>query len=423
MTQAREFLRYSATMAGGAALAQALPVIVSPLLTRLYSPADFGVYAIFFACASVAAVIYGGRYEMAIPVPRSGESAYRIFLLSCLAATALAVISLALVALFLLLQAWNGGTSVRADMWLLAIPIGALGMATLRSAGYWLGRNKQYMLFSKLRVTQGVLIATLSITLGYVLDEQAGGLVIAAMVAYVLIGLISLGCAIRVNPSKFYVPAIVALARKYRRYPIYSLPTALVDAFTLQLPTLCFARVYEASVLGQYGLAFRVLAAPISVISASVAQVFMQQVAAAINHHPEQVLQQVRRVFTKLFLVGTVIFTPIMVFGAYAFEIVFGASWRDAGYYSQIMALSMWIKFIVSPLSGIFVVAQRHGTIAKWQISYFLATVAAVGIGLGVEGTLTIMLWIVAAVDVILYGVYALLVFKLARKITIRRSN
>ena len=58
------------TLMTGTGLAQAIPIAISPILTRIYTPEEFGVFALYMAIASILTVLVTGRYEMAILLPK-----------------------------------------------------------------------------------------------------------------------------------------------------------------------------------------------------------------------------------------------------------------------------------------------------------------------------------------------------------------
>ena len=64
----KPLLRASLTLMAGGALAQALPLLLGPLLTRLYTPTQFGLYHLFMAVAANLAVVACARYEHALPM-------------------------------------------------------------------------------------------------------------------------------------------------------------------------------------------------------------------------------------------------------------------------------------------------------------------------------------------------------------------
>ena len=91
-----EFTRNVLTLMTGTTIAQAIPIAISPILTRLYTPKDFGVLALFVAITSIFGSIANGRYELAIMLPKKDEDAINIF-----ASTTIFIIHASLQFLFL----------------------------------------------------------------------------------------------------------------------------------------------------------------------------------------------------------------------------------------------------------------------------------------------------------------------------------
>ena len=57
------------TLAGGTTFAQILTILSVPILTRLYGPEDFGVWALYISITSIITVIACMRYEYSIMLP------------------------------------------------------------------------------------------------------------------------------------------------------------------------------------------------------------------------------------------------------------------------------------------------------------------------------------------------------------------
>ena len=76
-----EFTRNVLTLMTGTTIAQAIPIVISPILTRIYTPEDFGLFALFIAITSVFGSIATGRYELAIMLPNKDENAINILAL------------------------------------------------------------------------------------------------------------------------------------------------------------------------------------------------------------------------------------------------------------------------------------------------------------------------------------------------------
>jgi len=91
-----EFSRNVLTLMTGTTIAQAIPIAISPILTRIYTPEDFGVFALFIAIVGFFSVIASARYEQAILIPKKDEDAINIF--------ALGFIIICSISLFLLID-------------------------------------------------------------------------------------------------------------------------------------------------------------------------------------------------------------------------------------------------------------------------------------------------------------------------------
>ena len=79
-----EFSQNVLTLMTGSTLSQAIPNAVSPILTRIYKPEDFGLYAVYIAIITILGTVVSGRYELAIMLPKKDEDAINIFALGLL---------------------------------------------------------------------------------------------------------------------------------------------------------------------------------------------------------------------------------------------------------------------------------------------------------------------------------------------------
>ena len=84
----------------GTTLSQMIPIVISPILTRIYNPEDFGIYAIFLAIITILGSIISGRYELAIMLPKSDEDAINIFALGLIITFILTLLSIMILFIF-----------------------------------------------------------------------------------------------------------------------------------------------------------------------------------------------------------------------------------------------------------------------------------------------------------------------------------
>jgi O-antigen/teichoic acid export membrane protein len=84
----------------GTTLSQLITFMLMPILSRLYSPEDFGIYAFYTSMITLLVVFSTGRYELAIPLPKEKSDAWQILLLSFLILTGFSALVFFLVMFF-----------------------------------------------------------------------------------------------------------------------------------------------------------------------------------------------------------------------------------------------------------------------------------------------------------------------------------
>jgi hypothetical protein len=77
-----EFSRNVFTLVSGTAIAQFISIAASLIISRLYTPDDFGVFTIFISIASLISLLLAGRYELAINLPKSDNEGLNVLGLS-----------------------------------------------------------------------------------------------------------------------------------------------------------------------------------------------------------------------------------------------------------------------------------------------------------------------------------------------------
>ena len=138
-----DFSRNVLTLITGTTIAQVIPIAISPLLTRIYTPEDFGLAALFFAFFSILSSIATGRYELAIMSPKSDDEAKHIVFLSILVGAFIFFIATILIWFFdEEIVIFLGNPEIK--NWLYFIPFLLFSFGIYQSIYYWLNRKKKY---------------------------------------------------------------------------------------------------------------------------------------------------------------------------------------------------------------------------------------------------------------------------------------
>jgi hypothetical protein len=127
----------------GPTIAQAISVLASPILTRLYSPAEYGTYAFILAISNVVIGIVACRYELAIILPKHDEDAFNLLALAVIITCETSVLALVAVVLFGH-QIAHLLNAPEAASWLYAVPGMLLALGIYNVFNYWNNRRKNF---------------------------------------------------------------------------------------------------------------------------------------------------------------------------------------------------------------------------------------------------------------------------------------
>ncbi|KQQ36335.1 hypothetical protein ASF61_08505 [Duganella sp. Leaf126] len=164
--------------------------------------------------------------------------------------------------------------------------------------------------------------------------------------------------------------------RRHRAFWRFTLPSSLLNAAVGQLPLLIIGARHGALAAGLFALTQRVLAAPISLLAASVLEVFKRESVRQYHEHGD-CRPAYRHALRVLLALGAAPALVLWVASPALFSLVFGTDWRGAGELAQLMAPLFFLNFVAGPLSYVFSVAGRQKIELLWQVALFATTVAA----------------------------------------------
>jgi O-antigen/teichoic acid export membrane protein len=368
-----EFVFNLLTTMSGTFLAQIIPILIMPILTRQYSPSDFGIFSIYIALASICSVIAAGRYEIAILLPKNTIAAFNILCLSLTISGCMSLFFLLFIISFHQEIAQLIGNQ-QIDNWLYLIPVSILFNGVLQSLTFWSIRNKQFSNNSLAKVNQGLATSGLQVALSVKKTAPIG--LISGYVIGLLVSTTALFNSIW-NKNKslinhLSIKRMYALCIKYKKFPLYSMWGALLDSAAIQIPIFMISKFYQADMTGLFSLTFRTLNLPIVLIAASISQVLFQKITYLNNYKPELLYKVIFKVFFILLGISLPFLLIIYFFGSDLFSIVFGQQWAESGKYASIIVFAIAIRFSVSPLSSVLIIEHNLKLGFFWQLTYFI---------------------------------------------------
>lgn len=371
-------LRSTLTLLTGSALAQALPLALAPVLTRLYTPEQFGQFTIFTAVAANIGVVACARYEYALPLEVDAERA-RSLLALCI--RVLVAVTLLCVPLALWLSLDTMSTVWLWLPWMVA-SAGAVQCLTL-----WATRGQRFSALAGARVVQygGAALAQVGGAFA-VPGTGAHGLIAGPVLANVA----TLALLHRPAPAGGWrglwrVPRAdwFAAAKCHRSFPLLNAPHAFSGALQDTLTVLLLIWWSGDAAVGFWGLAMRVLKAPATLVGGAVSQVLYPSLVRADEASARQAVRQVMWVLMALALP---LVLGLVAFGPALFAALFGEPWREAGELARALAPYIGLHFVASPLAVVTLAWQAQGWALRLALLGQLMFLGALCIGLQFGG-------------------------------------
>jgi lipopolysaccharide exporter len=277
-------------------------------------------------------------------------------------------------------------------------PVGIALLAWIRTAEIWLMRHRDFSGVASRRVVQSGIAVPAQIGLGLT-GAGAFGLVGGLLGGYLVAGiLLAARVAGRVRRPRGGGSATTSdLLRRYRRFPAFSMPSAVLNSFSVQLPAFLLIYYFDPAAAGFFALAYGVLIVPAGLMSSSVAQVFFPE--AARRRHEGGLGELSASVFRRMVVLGLVPSLIVILLGPSLVAVVFGAEWREAGRYVTYLAPWIFLVLIGSPLSRLFDVLERQPVELALNIAMTVARLAALVWG-GLAGDARLAVALFAGVSV-----------------------
>jgi Membrane protein involved in the export of O-antigen and teichoic acid len=349
------------TILGAAAVSQIVVVATSPILTRLYSPPDLGAFSVAASILAVLITVTCLRYEAAIPLPDSDVAAANVLALCLVVTVVLGMLATLLLLIFGPSFLALFGISTLAP-YIGLLVVGQLGGGVVLVFASWAIRTKNFTEIGANRLTQTGVMVGVQVGLG-IASLGALGLLIGSVAGNVAGSSRLALTAWRGYGSEFRrasLEGVRSAASRYRRFPIFSAPSALVNAVGLQAPLLIFTALYGVAVGGEYALAQRVVALPVSLGAAAVEQVFFAEAARLAREQPASIRGLYVRTTRGLALAAILPFALLALAAPTFTPLVFGEAWAQAGLYVAILAPMCYLQIITAPTGGTLDVLERQ---------------------------------------------------------------
>lgn len=403
MAQPQSLTKAVSTLLAGGALAQLLPLLLGPLIARLFTPEAMGLFTQFATVAATVAVAASLRYEQALPLAHDGDEARTLLALSLRLLAAAVAFSVPL--------AW----ALHALGWLPMpawLPVAVLVAGVLQILTLWANRASRFKALAVSRVVQYGGAAALQLALGWALwrgaasgQSQAWALVLAPLLAQ------GAACAwlLRPAPEGGWLTALSRtrqrlrdVARTHKDFALVNTPHAFLGTLQDALAVALLVAWSGEAAAGFWGLALRYLKAPATLVGQAVSQALYPRLVGVA---PGQGQRTVRQVMALLGGVALVLMAVLLVVGPWLFEQVFGPPWREAGELARALAPYIAAHLVASPLAVVTMAWRAQRWAFRLAVVGQLVFIAALALGLQ-HGGLIGGAWAVSAAMVPYFGWY-----------------
>ncbi|QOV11116.1 lipopolysaccharide biosynthesis protein [Viridibacillus arvi] len=410
------FIKSLWVLIAGAAVSNIVVLIMTPILTRIYKPEDFGVLSVFTALLYLSMIIVSMRYESALMLPKEEKDALPLLCISLFSVFIVSTL-VCLILLILPIATWLNIESAEPYFWILAISLLFVGI--YQALNIWALRLEKYseISYAKLAMNGG----------------QAGSQLGFGLIKFGVIGLLIGEVLGRVIGSIYYIwkfrkdivhsfrnnPGILwQVMKRYKNFPLISSWSGLMYSLGTHLPTLFLAAYFDVVTAGYFFLAQKLLTVPENLLGYSASQVYFTQ-AAQIVRVGESINQYFWETIRKLFIISALSLIIIDFAAPYLFEMIFGANWILSATFVQILSVMYLTKIVIAPLNGIFYIYEALLFQMAGECIRFGLIVLAIGISYFYAFTDIEALWCISlltALGYIVCGVFAWIVISKSRE-------
>lgn len=365
-------------LVSGTSIAQVVGVLVVPVLARIFSPADFGVNALFNSLLGVITVIACLRYEMTIVIAKDESDSVNMLAVSSLFSLISGLFTVPIVLLWAKPIAMLFKSPELAP-WLWMLPPSIFLMGLFTALNNWNTRTRHFGRLAGAKLTNTIVSVLSQLGLGMAKMVNAGGLIGGSLVGTIA-STGSLAAAIWRDDHKVFkehtrLARMLDGIKRYKKFPLISSWSALLNNISWQLPSFLLTPYFGSEVNGFYSMGNRVLRMPMSLIGAAISQAFFPR--ASVARHEGNLPEVVASTFRRLVVFSLFPMLTLSFIAKDLFVIVLGAQWAEAGVYTQILSLWTFFWFVSSPMSTLWSILNYQERGLRINLIIFLSRLAS----------------------------------------------
>ena len=372
-----QYVKNLFVLTGGVGFSQLIPLLLLPILTRFFSPVDFGVFALFMAIIQLLAITMTFRLEMAVVLPKKDSDAA---LLCFMSFWLLLLFSLIIFFLLILLYystnlfAFKDVRDIIPDniffLVLCLIPLGSFFLGCYNILYSWNNRLELYKKMSYSHIVHSFFSTPGSILL-YFSPFQSVGLIIGQILGRVI------ACSFLLSNLKQHISLVPQgniwlrckiLFKEYQKFVIFETPHSILNFISQKIIIAFFSVFFGFFTVGIFELADKIIGKPLSIISNSFKTVFYRRLTTASN----KLFLFKKSLFLMLFI-SFMLTMPFYVIPDSFFVFLLGEEWVETGRFIQLICPLLFSRFIFNVVAPSISYTLQNHYLLIWQIIYLVS--------------------------------------------------
>lgn len=365
----------------GNGFAQLFALLISPILSRLFTPSEIGIYAFLLGIVNIFTVISSGRYEQAIVVSKTDKEAINVLALGVSLVSIMSAISF-LIVLILISSNFQFFEGQLNEKWAYSIPIVNFLLSFYLLLRYYAIRKKSFKYISISMPAESIVKGLASIGFGWYIGG-AWGLIIATIfgaVSSIITLYKGISESIKENIKYIEFSDIKRLARVHYKFPAYDAPNALLYSFSQQGILIFIPKLFSERIAGIYSYTNRILLTPVRFFAGSYSQVMYQKLSE-IRENNEYYFELIAKSTNRIFYLFAIPFALFVYTSKYYVPFVFGDEWVDL--YKLMYILSPYsMMVLISPaFTNVFIIDNKQDISLKLKVVFIVLRLGILFLG------------------------------------------
>lgn len=374
------FWRNVGSLFSGTAIGQALPILIFPLLTRIYPKVIFDVYFIYSSIILLTKIVSNLQYHYALLLPKKDSDARALLAFN----TAISLgVSLLLMVIILAIHPMVSRLIENPELasWLYYVPLSTFLLGLFETFMFYLNRLKKYRHITYGRISKGVTLVLTQSLFGF-MGFTAAGLLYGLLIAQGVSALLLLFYVVKSDPTCFVFSrtSIGGLARRYKDMPLYDTLISFINNLSSQLPVFMLTRFFGAGASGDFGMSNKIVNTPTGMVANSVGQVFYRE-TSDIMHSGRNLKAFVKRMYRNMFRIGIVPFSVLLIASPWLFDWILSDDYMSTGYMTQVLVPFFFISFLNNPITSLLTMLNKQKAGTVYQLALLVGRLIALGAG------------------------------------------